>query len=54
MKKKLTRTIAALAALAVIVAIGIFSINQKITEGGGVLKTGAPFSAPRNLRPSLD
>jgi len=34
MKKKLTRTIAALAVLAVIVAIGIFSINQKITEGG--------------------
>ena len=53
MKKKLTRTIAALAALAVIVAIGIFSINQKITEGG-CSKTGAPFSAPRNLRPSLD
>lgn len=53
MKKKLTRTIAALAVLAVIVAIGIFSINQKITKGG-VLKTGAPFSAPRNLRPSLD
>ena len=38
MKKKLTCTIAALAVLAVIAAIGIFSINQKITEGGGCSK----------------
>ena len=53
MKKKLCCTIAALAVLAVIAAIGIFSVDQKITEGG-VLKTAAPLKVPLSLKNPLD